>query len=190
MLGIESSARQQQESIPRQNQLRGSKKRASSNHDQDGSRKRTKTAEPEENEWHETAATFQIDTDPMDPLPAEGAGTSQLTKVVERTRRVLDRRWGTGRRDNSMDGNAKDDNGDKDGDNEKGGEDEDGDGDGDGRGGEDGDGDEDDGDEAEDSDEDEEGSERQGISAWDLLGEDFEREAASAMGLSSLSELP
>ena len=40
VLGIESSGRQQQESTPRQNQPRGSKKRASSNHDQDGSRKR------------------------------------------------------------------------------------------------------------------------------------------------------
>lgn len=87
VLGIESSGRQQQESTPCQNQLRGSKKRASSNHDQDGSRKQPKTAEPEENEWQETAATFQIDTDPRDPLPAEGAGTSQLTKVMERTRR-------------------------------------------------------------------------------------------------------
>ena len=39
VLGTKSSGRQQQESIPHQNQLRGSKKRASSNHDQDGSRK-------------------------------------------------------------------------------------------------------------------------------------------------------
>src|SRR5882762_9920365 len=71
VLGMES---QQQESTPRQNQLRGSKKRVSSNNDQDGSRKRPKTAEPEENESHETAAAFQIDTDPMDSLLAEGAG--------------------------------------------------------------------------------------------------------------------
>jgi hypothetical protein len=193
VLGTESSGSQQHESTPRQNQPRGSKKRASSNHDQDGSHKRSKTAEPEENIWHETAATFQLDTDSMDPLPAEVAGTSRLTEVAERTRHLMDLRWGTSRRDNGF--NAKDDKDDKDGDNEKGDEDEDEDEDKgededkDGRGGEDGDEDEGE-DEGEDEDNDEEGSERPGISAWDLLGEDFEREAASVMGLSPSSEPP
>ena len=122
MLGTKSSGRQQQESIPNQNQLRGSKKRASSNHDQDGSRKALKTAEPEDNQWHETPATFQIDTDPMDPLPGEVAGTSQLTEVLGRTQQVMDRRWGNSQRDNCFNGDAKD--------NEMSSEDEDGDGDG------------------------------------------------------------
>ena len=193
MLGTKSSGRQQQESIPHQNQSRGSKKRASSNHDQDGSRKALKTAEPEDNQWHETPATFQIDMDPMDPLPGEVAGTSQLTEVLGRTRQVMDQRWGNSRRDNRFNGDAKDDNVDKDGDNEMSSEDEDGDGDG--RGGEDGDEYEDsDKDEDEDEDEDEDvdegGFEKPGLSAWDLLGEDFEREAAFVMGLSSLFEPP
>ena len=103
VLGIELYGRQQQESTSHQN------------HDQDGSRKWPKTAEPEEDQWHETATAFQIDTDPMDPLPAEGAGTSQLMKVAERTQHVLVLRWGTNRRDNNLDGNAKED-GDGDGD--------------------------------------------------------------------------
>ena len=94
VLGTKSSGRQQQEFIPHQNQSRGSKKQASFNHDQDGSRKALKTAEPEDNQWHETPATFQIDTDPMDSLPGEVAGTSQLTEVSGRTQQVMDRRWG------------------------------------------------------------------------------------------------
>ena len=66
------------------------------------------TAEPEENQWPETAATFQIDTDPADPLPAkvvdtdladplpaEVAGTGQLTEVAGRTQCVMDLQWGT-----------------------------------------------------------------------------------------------
>ena len=216
VLGTKSFGRQQQESIAHQNQLRGSKKRASSNHDQDGSHKWHKTAEPEENQWDETAATFQIDTDSIDPLPAEVAGTSQLTEVLERTRHAMDWWWGTSRQENHFNGSAKDDNDDKDR-NETGSEDEDEDGQGedeeDGQGedgdedeGEDGDGrgeDEEDGrgedgdeyegkdkDKDEDSVEDEGGSERLGLSAWDQLGEDFEREAAFVMGLSSSSEPP
>ena len=110
-----------------------------------------------------------------------------MTEVAERALHVMELRWGTSRRDGD---NEK---GDEDG--EDGDEDEDGDGDGDGRGGEDGDEYEGEDmhmheDEDEDNDEDEEGSERHGISAWNMLGEDFEREAASAMGLSSSSEPP
>ena len=190
VLWTKSSRRQQQESIPNRNQLRGSKKRVSSNHDQDGSNKALKTSEPEENQSHETTATFQMDTDPMDFLPAEVAGTSRLAGVSGRTRHVMDRRWGNSRRDNSFGGNA---GGGGDGDNDMSSEDEDGDGDG--RGGEDGDEYEDsDKDEDEDEDEDEDvdegGFEKPGLSAWDLLGEDFEREAAFVMGLSSLFEPP
>ena len=191
VLGTKSSGRQQQESIPNQNQLRGSKKRASSNHDQDGSRKVLKISEPEENQSHETTATFQIDMDPMDFLPAEVAGTSQLTEVSGRTRRVMDRRWGNSRRDNSFNGNPEDDNDDKDRDNDVSSEDEDGEGDG--RGGEDGDeygGEDKDEDEVEGSDEDEGGFEKPELSEWDRLCEEFEREAAFVMGLSSSSELP
>ena len=188
VLWTKSSRRQQQESIPNRNQLRGSKKRVSSNHDQDGSNKALKTSEPEENQSHETTATFQMDTDPMDFLPAEVAGTSRLAGVSGRTRHVMDRRWGNSRRDNSFGGNA---GGGGDGDNDMSSEDEDGDGDG--RGGEDGDeykGEDEDENEVEDSDEDKGGFEKPGLSAWDLLGEDFEQEAAFVMGLSLSSEHP
>ena len=84
----------------------------------------------------------------------------------------------TRRRDGSSlsDGKGGDSDG---GDEEEEGRDKDGDGDG-----EDGDGDGEDGDE-DDEDEDEPSN----ISDWDLLGEDFEREAA-ALGLYSLYGLP
>ena len=78
------------------------------------------TAEPEDNQWHETPATF----------PGEVAGTSQLTEVSGRTGQVMDQRWGNSQRDNRFNSDAKDDNIDKDGDNEMSSEDEDGDGDG------------------------------------------------------------
>ena len=90
-------------------------------------------------------------------------------------------RWTTRRRDGSSlsDGKGSDsDGGDEE---EEEGSDKDEDGDGEDR---DGDEDEDDGDEDED-DEDEPSH----ISDWDLLGEDFEREAA-APGLYSLYGLP
>ena len=136
MLETESSERQQV-STPCQNQLRGFKKWASSNHDQNGSHKWPKTAEPEENQWPETAATFQIDTDTADPLPAEVAdtdlvdplpakvaGTGQLMEVAGRTWHVMDLQWGTSQWDNSFNGNAKDDNNDNDRDNENGNDDD------------------------------------------------------------------
>ena len=185
-------------STPCQNQQRGFKKRASSNHDQDGSQKQPKTAEPEENQWPKTPAAFQIDPDPMDPLPAEVAGTGQLTEVAERTWHVMFLWWGTSRRVNSFNSTAEGDNNDRGRDNENGDDDEDDDEDEDedGRGEdkyEDEDKDKDcdeDEDEDEDHDEDEEGSERQEMSSWDLLGKDFECEATSAMGLSSSFETP
>ena len=70
----------------------------------------------------------------MDFLPAEVAGTSQLTEVLRRTRHVMDQWWGNSRWDNRFNGNDEDDNNDKDGDNDMSSEDEDGDGDGDGDG--------------------------------------------------------
>jgi hypothetical protein len=93
------------------------------------------------------------------PLPAV---STQSDKVVERTRHAMEQRWG-GHQDISDEG---EDDGDED-DEDEDGEDED-------------DEDEEDEDEEdEDEDEDEEENERPGLSAWDLLGEAFEREAAA-----------
>ena len=111
----------------------------------------------------------------MDPLPVVVA---QSSKVVERTRHAMEQRWGA-RRGNSYDGgggggrdNVQDEDDEDDEDEAKADADEN----------------EEDEDEAEAEDENEDdlpfSTSVPGLSTWDLLGEDFEREAA-AIGLSS-----
>jgi len=127
-----------------------------------------------------------MDTDLMeDLLPPVAAGTDRQSMFMERSRGMMEMRWMASRRDG---GSHSDDKcSDNDGSDEDEDEDDDEDMDGDE---EDGDNDEDeddkDGDE-EDEDEDESSfydSEIPGISNWDLLGKNFEREAA-ALGLYS-----
>jgi len=162
----------------------GSKKRSYSNPpDQGNSCKQLKAAQLEANP---EPKNFQADTDPMDPLPVVVA---QSSKVVERTRHAMEQRWGA-RRGNGYDGgggggrdNVQDEDDEADADKADEDEDEDED-DADA----DADENEEDEDEAEAEDENEDdlpfSTSVPGLSTWDLLGEDFEREAA-AIGLSS-----
>lgn len=163
------NARQQQKPTPLLQ--RGFKKRASSNPDQDGSRKRRKAAQLEENQLPEIIASSQVDADLIeDSLPLVAADTDRQSRFIERSRGVMEIRWMASKRDGGSHSNGKDS--DNDSGDEKEEEDEDGD--------------------EEDEDEDEPpfyDSEIPGISNWDLLGEDFEREAA-ALGLYSSYELP
>jgi hypothetical protein len=167
------------------------RKRASSNPDQDGSRKRRKAAQLEENQLPQ----ITVDTDPIeDLLPPVAADTDRQSRFIERSRGVMGMRWTTSRRDSGSHSDGKggdndggdDDEEDEDRDEDE--KDEDMEGEGEGK------------DEDEDKDEDEEDrderdeptfydSEIPGISNWDLLGEDFEREAA-ALGLYFSYELP
>ena len=78
------------------------------------------------------------------------AVSMQSNNIVERTKHAIEQRWGS-RQDNHCDEDEDDDDGDED--------------------------DEDDDDEDEEGDEDK--GERPGLSAWDLLGEAFEQEAAA-----------
>ena len=92
----ESLRRKRQEPTPPWDHQRGSKKRASSNPDQDGSRKRLKAAQLEENQLPEIAPTFEVDADPIEDLhPAEVADTHRQSEFVERAGRVMEMRWGT-----------------------------------------------------------------------------------------------
>jgi hypothetical protein len=189
---LNRNKRQQQKPTPLLHS--GLKKRASSNSDQDGSRKRHKPAQLEENELPEISDNSQVDADLIENLlPPIATDTDRQSMFIERSRGMMEMRWTTSRRDGGphSDGKGSDNAGrddeedeDKDGDEEdEDGDEEDGDGDE-----EDGDGDEEDGDgDEEDEDEDEPlfyDTEILGISDWDLLGEDFEREAA-AIGLYS-----
>jgi hypothetical protein len=171
----------QQQQKPTTLLQKGLKKRASSNADQDGSRKRHKAAQLEENQLPEITTSSQVDTDLIDDLlPPIAADTDRQSMFVKRSRGVMEMRWTTSRRDGGSDSNGKGSDNDVRDDNE----DEDMDGD------DNDEEDEDDGDEDNEEDEDEEGwapfndSEIPGISSWDSLGEDFEREAA-ALGLYS-----
>ena len=106
-----------------------------------------------------------------DSLPPVAADIDRQSRFITRSQGVMKMRWTTSRQDGSSHSDGK-------GDDNDGGDDDDE---------EDQDGDEDD----EDGDEDEPpfyDSEIPGISNWDLLGEDFEREAA-ALGLYSSYEL-
>ena len=152
----------------------GSKKWSYSNPpDQGNSCKWLKAAQLEANPEPEN---FQADTDPMDPLPVVVA---QLSKVVERTRHVMEQCWGARR------GNGYDDGGGGGRDNVQDEDDE--------ANVDKADVDEDDEDNEADvdvnkEDKDEAKDENRdglpfstsvpGLSTWDLLGEDFEREAA------------
>ena len=161
------------------NRNRGSEKRPTSNPDEGGVRKRLKASQLELGA-ELNVPIFQADIDPMDQLEAstepESSSTvqagplpavsTQANHVVERTRHAIEQRWG-GRQNNLCEEDQDEDDEDEDSNQD---EDEDGDEDED----EDSNQDED-----EDSDEDENENERPGLSAWDLLGEAFEREAAA-----------
>jgi len=134
----------------------GSKKRPASNPDE-GIRKRLKASQLEPSPEPNLSSAFQGDIDPMEASPEPEASSN---KVEERTRHAMEQRWG-GRQDNNSDEDEDEDDEDEDD------EDEDG---------EDEDEDEEDGDEDEDYEDE---YERPGLSAWDLLGEAFEREAAT-----------
>jgi len=158
---------------------RGFRKRASSNPDQDGSRKKRKVAQIKGNQSPEITASSQADTDLGDLLPPAMADTDREDRFVERSRGIMEMRWAASRRNSGShsDGKGSDNEG---GDEEEG---EDGDEDEENK-------DDDDGDEDEDEDEDAfYESEVPGISNWDLLGEDHEREAAT-LGLFSSYEFP
>jgi hypothetical protein len=179
---LKRNTQQQQKPTPRK-----LKKRASSNPDQDGSRKRRKAAQLEE---PEITAGSQVDADLIeDLLPPVAADTDRQSRFIERSRGVMEIRWMTSKRDGGSHSNGKDcdsDNGDDEEEEDKDGDEEDKDGD------EEDKDEEDEDEEDEDEDEDEApfyDSEIPGISNWDLLGEDFEREAA-ALGLYSSYELP
>jgi len=177
--------RDTQEQRPTPLLQRGVKKRASSNPDQGGSRKRRKAAQLDENHLPEDPASFQMETDLVeDLLPPVVKDTAWQSRFIERSRVVMEKRWTTSRQDSAshFDGKGDNDGRDSDEDNDKDEEDEDEDVDGKDK-------DREDEDEDEDEDEPPFASEIPGISNWDLLGEDFEREAA-ALGLYSLYELP
>jgi hypothetical protein len=152
--------RQQQKPTPLLQ--RGSKKRAFSNVDQDGSRKRHKAAQLEENQLPEVT----------------NGGSHSDGKHSDNYGRDDDE-------DEDMDKNAEDKHGNEEDEDE---EDEDEEDEDDEEEDDDDEEDEeDDDDEDDEEDEDEEvppfnDTEIPGISYWDLLGEDFEREAA-ALGL-------
>ena len=163
------------------NRNRGSKKRPASNPDEGGIRKRLKPSQLESSA-EPNVSIFQADIDPMNQLEAstepESSSTvqavplpavsTQSNNVVERTKHAIEQRWG-GHQDNHCD--EDEDDGDED---NEGQDDEDEDEDEDEE-----DENEDEEDEDEDGDEDEDENERPGLSAWDLLGEAFEREAAA-----------
>jgi hypothetical protein len=117
-------------------------------------------------------ATFEADTGPTDfestfPEDVPSVAT-QSTTAVNRTRHAMEKRWGAGRDNSHTDAIDEDD------DNNNNNNDDDSDDD------------DDDNDDTMDKDIEDE-NEIPGLSAWDLLGEGFEREAA-ALGLSYFSE--
>ena len=132
-----------------------------------------------------------------DSLPPVAADIDRQSRFITRSQGVMKMRWTTSRQDGSSHSDGKgDDNdgGDDDDEEDQDGDEEDQDGDEDDEDGdeddEDGNEDDEDGDE-DDMDEDEPpfyDSEIPGISNWELLGVDFEREAA-ALGLYSSYEL-
>ena len=146
--------------------LSGSKKQASSNPDQDDGHKQTKAAQLE-NQLPEITSSSQVDTDLMDDLhPSIAAGTDRQSRFIERSRGI---RWTSSRwhLSSHSDGEGRDNDGRDDGDEDK------------DMVKEDKDGDKEEKDKPPFCD-----SEIPGISNWDLLGKDFECEAA-ALGLYS-----
>jgi hypothetical protein len=84
----------QQQQKPTPLLQRGLKKRASSNTDQDGSSKRHKAAQLEENQLPEITAGSQMDTDLMeDFLPPVAAGTDQQSMFMERSQGMMEMWW-------------------------------------------------------------------------------------------------
>ena len=177
--------RQRKGQQPRQNHTKPSRKRSSSNADQASSCKRLKTSQLEVTPDPDNLPTFQAETDQVDPFPAV---VMKPSKLVERTKHAMEQRWEP-RREN--DGKLGDnfefeENEVEDGDNNEDGDDEAEDDTEDEDDNEDGDNEEEDDGEDGDDDEDEDDGDPNlpGFSNWDLLGEEFEREAA-ALGLSS-----
>jgi cobalamin biosynthesis protein CobT len=168
------------------------RKRASSDLDQDGSRKRHKAVQLVENQLPQ----ITVDTDLIENLlPPVVADTDRQSRFIERSRGVMGMRWMTSRRDGGSHPDGKGDDNDGRDDEEK--EDEDGDEDEEDEEEEDEDEEDKDGEDKDEEDGDGDGdgdeppydSEIPGISNWDLLGEDFERKAA-ALGLYFSYELP
>src|ERR1700678_2786484 len=85
--------RQQQEPTPPLQ--RGFRKRASSNPDQDGSRKQHKVAQIRENKLPQITTSSQADTD-------------RESRFVERSRDMMETRWAASRRDRGSHSNGKD----------------------------------------------------------------------------------
>jgi len=166
----------------RQNHTKPSKKRPSSNPVQVSSRKRLKISQLEASPEPDNPSTFQEE---IHPFPAV---VTKSSKLAERTRHTMEQRW-RAHRENDDDGGdsveLEEDDGDNDEDEEEeeGEEEEDG-GEEDGEEEEDWEGEEEDGGE---EDEDDPNLQVPGLSTLDLLGEEFECEAA-ALGLSSSCE--
>ena len=148
----------------------GSNKRPSSNPDKGSSRKRFKASHFDARPGPDISLIFPMDeleasTEPEVPFAHAGplpAVVIQSNRVVERTRHAMEQCWGALRDNRDDDGEESevednDDNDDRDSD----------------------DGDNDDDNEDKDIESE---NKIQGLSNWDLLGEDFEREAA-ALGL-------
>ena len=169
---------------------RRTQKWSHSNHDQGGSRKRLKASQLEASPEPEIPSTFQVDTDtfPMDTDIPQGDAdirqphvVTQSSRVVEKARDAMEQRWGAHRDNDDNDQDQDQDNEDNEDQDDEDNEDQDDDDDEDGK-------DEDD----ENENEDELSLSHPGIpglSTWDLLGKDFEWEAA-AIGLSSSCESP
>jgi hypothetical protein len=167
---------------------RGTNKRMSFNSDEGSSRKRFKASHFDTRPELDKSPMDEFEASPVpevpsahaDPLPAV---VIQSNRVVERTRDAIEQCWGArwdNRDDNGEGGEVEDNDDDEDGDNDyEDNDDEDND---------DEDNDDEDNDDGDNDDDSEDGdieakNKTLGLSTWDLLGEDFEREAA-ALGLS------
>jgi hypothetical protein len=175
---------------------RGSNKRTSINPDEGSSHKRFKASYFEARPEPDKSSTFPMDEFEASPVPeVPSAHTDPLPAVViqsnraaERTRYAIEQCWGArwDNRDNNGEGGEVEDNDDdEDGDNDDEENDDEDNDDEDNDDEDNDDGDNDDGDNNDDSVDGDIEAENKipGLSTWDLLGEDFEREAA-ALGLS------
>jgi hypothetical protein len=180
---------------------RGSNKRTSINPDEGSSRKRFKASYFEARPEPDKSSTFPMDEFEASPVPeVPSAHTDPLPAVViqsnraaERTRYAIEQCWGArwDNRDNNGEGGEVEDNDDdEDGDNddEENDDEDNDDEDNDDEDNDDEDNDDEDNDDGDNNDDSVDGdieaeNKIPGLSTWDLLGEDFEREAA-ALGLS------
>ena len=97
------NTQQQQKPTPLQ-------KRASSNPDQDGSRKRHKAAQIEETQLPEIIDSSQEETDMVeDLLPPVATYTGRQSVFIERSQGVMEMRWTTSRRDGGFHSDGRDD---------------------------------------------------------------------------------